>query len=224
MFAGVSTDGGQTWQNLQVSQNASSAILNGGNNTNDYGDYIGLAFSNGFAHLGWTDNSKDIASTNPDSPNFDIGSSTITGLTTGGGGGGGGGAISSIPGDHDTSDAAAQLGVLSGAKSYPNLSLASDGDGLPDYLWARWTAGLNGTFTATVSPAASAGALEVHLFTVKASGALEELQHTDQVVQGTMTVSARMATGEPILVEVKGKEISLGVFGQGAFQLDVNMK
>jgi len=245
IFAALSTDGGLTWApNLQVSQNASSAVLQGGNNGNDFGDYIGLAFNNGVAEIGWADNSADTAATNPDAPNFDIGGDTITipggsngpGPNNGPPGGpGAGGGDRFEP--NETSDRPALLGMIGGPfnaeKQLTGLGVVYHANGLPDYDWYRLTACGNGTFTCTTTPAAGSGPLECHVFTVTAAGALQELKSTNQLVQGQLVVSMNVRNNEPLYVEVKGAEISSGQlggvgpatvqFGQGGYDMDVKL-
>jgi hypothetical protein len=231
IYGALSTDGGATWApNFQVSQNASSAILNGGNSSNDYGDYIGLVFHNGMAHIGWTDNSKDIAATNPDSPNFDIATDTIMIPSSSSNGipnGGGVVSVGDIYEPNSSSDHAALLGLIGGpfntAKQYLQLDILNHANGLPDYDWYRWAANAAGTFTATIAPGSSSGPLEIHLFTVNASGTLVELAQSNQPVQGLITVSTHAVRDEPLYVEVKGMEMLPDQFGQGTYDMAVRL-
>jgi hypothetical protein len=72
VFMAFSTDGGQSWgPDFRVSSGVSNA--KDAQNGIDYGDYIGLSFSNGTAYPAWADNSNDTGD-NPDGSlgSFDI--------------------------------------------------------------------------------------------------------------------------------------------------------
>jgi hypothetical protein len=84
-MAAVSGDGGQTFSaNVRVSSGESDAQspapnppgLNRYGQGNQYGDYTGLAFANGFLYPDWADNSAELAG-NPDRPNFDVAAARV---------------------------------------------------------------------------------------------------------------------------------------------------
>ena len=219
MYAAISTDGGQNWApNIQVSQNASSAILNGGNGGNDYGDYNGLVFNHGVAHLGWTDNSLDVAATNPDAPNFEVATARIDVPS------GSGTTFDDAFENNETSDKAVNFRTIASGASQDFLNLTiSDhkNNHLPDYDWFRWTAGSAGTFTATIDIGASTGDLELHLFTLQGI-TLVELKKTSG--SSTLTLSENLKAGQVILVEVKGMNFAIGKFGQGQYTMNVQLQ
>ncbi|HEV3255509.1 MAG TPA: S8 family serine peptidase, partial [Gemmataceae bacterium] len=103
-----------------------------------------------------------------------------------------------------------------------NLTIANDATGLPDYDWWRWSAGASGTVTAEIS---YLGFLELHLFTVNSNNTLVELGNSvATTASGTLTVSATVTAGEPILVEVKGQNTSLGVHAVGVYSLGLGLE
>jgi hypothetical protein len=92
-FVSASTDGGATFlPNVQVSRGLSDVFHNTGVPPNqfDFGDYYYLDVYNNAIHVVWPDNSTALGS-NPNLPNFDLATATITiGNNNGGGGPGGG--------------------------------------------------------------------------------------------------------------------------------------
>src|SRR5262249_33654688 len=127
-------------------------------------------------------------------------------------GGGGGG---NFPADafepNETSDAASQLGAISGTRTIANLSISNHPNGLPDYDWYRVAEPTAGNFSATMTNV-SGGTLEIHLFTLQGN-TLVELSNSQSAV------SAAFAAGQAILVEVKGANTSFGVMDQATYSL-----
>jgi hypothetical protein len=218
-FATASQDGGNTFlPNVQVSQGPSSAIANP-NNDNDYGDYSGLAFFGGNFYPAWADNSNSTG-TNPDGTlsGFDVMTAKVNVAALA--------SINSFENEtNQTSEKAFNEGVLTTTAAINGEGIAPlVGINWPDYDWYRWTAGQAGIFTATVKISAHVGDLELHIFTVNSQDTLINLGNA--VVPGatTLTVSTSLSAGEPILVEVKGREIAPGLFGKGLYDLDVSLQ
>jgi hypothetical protein len=127
---------------------------------------------------------------------------------------------------NDTSDKASQMGALAaGTTTISNLTINIHPNGAPDYDWFQWTAGQAGTVTAketTTTPGTPTGNLELHLFTLQGN-TLVDLG--DSTAPGTThAVSAVLAAGAPVLVEVKGHETRFGVMDQGEYNLDVTLQ
>jgi hypothetical protein len=78
VYATISTDGGQTvLPNVQVSNGPSDAeAISGGNQTNDFGDYSGLAFYGNKMFPGWADNSRTLGG-NPNLPNLNVATAEV---------------------------------------------------------------------------------------------------------------------------------------------------
>ncbi len=76
LWGTLSTDSGTTWQpNMQISAGTSRAGAQ--SNSNDFGDYTGLAFVGGAFYPIWPDNSTALGG-NPDLPNFDMATARLT--------------------------------------------------------------------------------------------------------------------------------------------------
>ena len=120
---------------------------------------------------------------------------------------------------NDTSDKATQFGVLTDMVTYNGLTIATHPNGLPDYDWYRWSAGATGTFTVNVD-VTQGGDLELHLWTLQGN-TLVELGSTTQSngSPSTLSLSTPVVAGQPILVEIKGRNSSPGVQDQGAYDL-----
>jgi hypothetical protein len=124
---------------------------------------------------------------------------------------------------NSTSDKATNLGTLApGATSVNDLTIG-DINGLPNYDWFRWSAGSAGTVTASITRKAG-GDLELHLFTIDSNNTLIELASDTTPRTATHTVSAAFSAGQVILVEIKGRETSLGVWGQGSYDLTMTLQ
>jgi hypothetical protein len=129
---------------------------------------------------------------------------------------------------NETSDAATNLGTLTTVPQvFEGLTIFDHPNGLSDYDWYRWTAGFTGTVTAKIQVGNNigpgTGSLELHLFTVDSNNTLIDLG--DSVTPGTKTqlVSAAVTAGQPILVEVKGLESSMGVWDQAQYTLIMSL-
>ena len=143
----------------------------------------------------------------------------------GGGGGGGGGGFGQEPEPNQTSDAATDFGTL-GAGAAQGTTVTGEGivplpAGQNDYDWYRWTAGQAGTFTATEMTTAG-GNLELHLFTLQGN-TLVELARSTAAGVSSQALSAAVAAGDTILVEVKGQNASFGVMTQGVYNLSATL-
>jgi hypothetical protein len=77
-----------------------------------------------------------------------------------------------------------------------------------------------GTFTAKMR-VTSGGTLELHLFTTDANNTLIPLGQSQVAAGGDTSVSATLAVGEPIYVEVKGLNSSFGFMDGGSYTLVV---
>ena len=78
-----------------------------------------------------------------------------------------------------------------------------------------------GTFTATVATTAG-GNLELHLFTVQGN-TLVDLGDSVAAPGATRALSAAVAAGQTILVEVKGHETTYGIMDQGTYSLTLTL-
>ncbi|HXG10608.1 MAG TPA: S8 family serine peptidase [Gemmataceae bacterium] len=123
---------------------------------------------------------------------------------------------------NDTSDRAAVMGVLSGTQTLQNLSIRNHPNGLPDYDWFRWTAGTSGAVTVTVTEGIPLSDLELFLFTLQGN-TLVLLASNTTPNANTRSVSATVAAGQVLLVEVKGRNSSLGVMDQDTYELEIGL-
>jgi hypothetical protein len=124
---------------------------------------------------------------------------------------------------NDTSDTAHDFGTMpaNATQDYPHLTIANEPSGLPNYDWFRWAAATGGTFSANLKVTQGGPLLELHLFTLQGV-TLVELAHTQGGSAG-VTLTALVGAGQPILVEVKGVEVSLGVQTQGEYELKLGL-
>jgi hypothetical protein len=224
IFATVSFDGGATFfPNLQIANGASNANLapDPRGSKIGYGDYTGLAFFNNTFYPSWADNS-DSTGNNPDGPLSGMDAMTaqvsVTPLIIG--------IIGQGPEveNNQTSDVATNMGVLTSTASVPNQVINVLPNGFLDYDWFRWSAGQAGTFTATVTLGFHVGDLELHVFTVNAQNTLINLANVVSPGATTLTTSLAVSADEPLLVEVKGRESSFGVWGVAQYSLDVSLQ
>ncbi len=223
-YAGVSIDGGASFlPNFQLQTKPSNAITNetAAGDLNDFGDYTGLVFDQGFMHPAWTDNSAAIAGQNPNPTTMDAATITIRVPVIL--------AQSDVFEPNETSDMAHDFhtlppGVL---EALLNLTVATHSNGLPDYDWFRWSAGGSGTLSVTFSTKVTSAPLEVRLFTVDANNTLVELGSTtssgNTISQGSNTMTVVVAKHEPILIEVKGMNVAPGVFGNGTYNVELGI-
>jgi hypothetical protein len=123
---------------------------------------------------------------------------------------------------NETSDRATDFGLLTGVTQVANgLTIVTHQNGLPDYDWYQWTAGKTGTLTTTLTQAPS-GDLEVRLFTLVGNTLVKLAENvTPSLI--TRSVSANYVAGQVILVEVKGRESSLGVMDQAPYSMSVTL-
>jgi hypothetical protein len=221
IFGAVSFNGGGCWgSNVQISPLPSSAVLNP-NFGNDFGDYMGIAFEDNVFHPAWTDNSGALGITNFTATNMQIATAAVTVPTLLG--------QSDAFETNDTSDRAHNFGdlALNTTQFYNNLRISDHADGLPDYDWFRWNPTSAGTFTVSISVLATDGNLELHLFTVKPDNTLVELGNVSTVGMDpcdfSPTLTTAVTTGEPILVEVKGANSSLGFHDHGIYAMTLQL-
>jgi len=212
-FAAVSHDGGFSFsQNVQVSIGPST-VVNNPNNSNDFGDYTGIAFFQGVFYPVWADNSNSTG-TNPDGKGsgLDMYTAHVT--------------VPPPPpvtlGDdrfepNDTSDRATFLGVLAGTQTFTNLTIDRHANGLFDYDWYRWTAGTTGTFTVDVANIqANGGDLNVRVYTLNAQNTLIQLGSSRKLGGvRSQSVKVQVNAGEPLLVWVYGYNHALGSYDLG---------
>ena len=219
-FGTISADGGATWSaNFQIAAGPSNALrVPGENQTNDFGDYNGIAFASGRLFYSWTDNSPNLIG-NTDKPNFDIATALVT-VGSGGGGGGGGG--SGLPPDiyelNDTSDRATSFGVYAGNTTVRSLTIAAHVNLLPDYDWYSFVAGNSGPFTATIAYVGS-GDLNMRIFTVDANNTLIQLGASLNLHTTFQQVTvAGVPAGMRILVWVYGFN-----FAQASYEMNLTI-
>lgn len=125
---------------------------------------------------------------------------------------------------NDVSSSATNLGTLApGMQTLNGLTVNIHPNGLNDYDWFRWSTATAGTFTASLTIAPALGSIEVHLFTVDGNNTLVELARDVTPGMTTRTVSAPVQTGQVIFVEVKGTNGAPGIFGQGSYDMMVNL-
>jgi hypothetical protein len=118
---------------------------------------------------------------------------------------------------NETSDAATTLNVI-GAEGLTlnNLAIGTGPDGLPDYDWYRFAAGVGGTYSFSLGSGGN-GQLEIRLFRTGGDGSLTE------VAVGNANVSASLAQGEEMFVEVKGASTGVGTYGTSAYSLGITV-
>jgi hypothetical protein len=222
-YAAVSFDGGASFQpNIKLEPAASSARANllAAGDANNFGDYTALDFRNGVFHAAWADNSASLDGQNPEPATMDVATVAVRVPVVL--------AVSDIE-PNDTSDKAHKFGTLPAGllEAVLNQVVVNHSNNLPDYDWFRWSAGANGVLSATFSTAATNGALEMHVFKLGANNTLVELGSTvsggNTSVNGATTLSTTVRQGEQILVEVKGVNSSLGVFGTGIYNVEVGL-
>jgi hypothetical protein len=147
-FLSYSVDGGQTFApNVQVSGGPSNVTGNPplANNGFDYGDFTGIAAFGCTVYPAWADDSNSTGN-NPDGhwKAMDVLTAKVT-LT----------GFASLPDDqfefNETSDTAAQMGLLTGTHTFAGLTLNIHANGLPDYDWYRWTSSGFGTLTVSIT-------------------------------------------------------------------------
>jgi hypothetical protein len=122
---------------------------------------------------------------------------------------------------NETSDQAIDFGTLVGVEFFPNLSISNARTGLPDYDWFRWSAGRTGVFTADITQIAL-GDLELHVFTLVGS-TLVELGNSLTPGLIERSVVTFVTEGQPLFVEVKGRNSTPGVQDQGFYRLNVTL-
>jgi hypothetical protein len=219
VYATASFDGGQTFvPNLKVANGPSNSVtlnpvpLGGSNGPFNFGDYTGLDYNGGILHPVWADNSTSLPGGN--SPMFSMATASVPVSAPAP-------VLAEDPFEpNDTSDKATNFGPLTGSQTYKALTINKHANGLPDYDWFRWSAGAAGTFSASI--AATNGNLELHLFTLSGNTLVELAKDTIKG-QANKGVTAAVTSGETLLVEVKGIELSLGVFGQATYDLGVGI-
>ncbi len=226
-FATVSLDGGLTFlPNIQVARDPSNAVRNT-NNSNQFGEYMGLAFVQGTFYPAWVDNSRTLDG-NPNDIAFEIATAAVRvpGATpTPGGIGGGDGTPIALPDDtlepNDTSDRATNFGALAqGTQTNAGLTIGRHANGLPDADWFRWTTSTAGTVTVTVNYQPPAGGdLHVRVFTLSGQNALVELGSSLNTGVRTQRVSVAIGAGQPLLVWVFGFD-----FAQANYDLSVELR
>lgn len=216
-FITFSYDGGGTFEpNIQISQHASSAIVNPNvpGAANDYGDYQGLDFYSGIARPAWADNSQDLTA-NFDKPNsFDIATTAVQSML-------------SPPEDgyepNETTDKASNLGTLT---SFPmqinNLTISKHANGLYDYDNYKVTMGKPGTLTVTETEEISRGGLELHLFKL-VGNTLVDVGDSTARLPLTRTLSVSVKQGDLIYIEAKGRNYAPGRMGTGFYHLNMSL-
>jgi hypothetical protein len=115
-------------------------------------------------------------------------------------------------------------GLVSGPGSVNDLSIVKHANGLPDYDWYKWTADVTGTFTVTLNEKPGSGDLELHLFKITGTNTLTQVAQNVLPGQTTKSLATTLNAGQPILVEVKGREIVAGSFAQGGYDLNVDLE
>ncbi len=117
--------------------------------------------------------------------------------------------------DNDTSAEATNRAVLGvGTQNYLQLTINRK-NGLPDYDWFRWTAGLSGVATVTTTTT-SGGNIELSLWRLDGN-TLVELSRDARLSVANRAVQAVVTVGQTILVQVKGANTSLGVMDQAVY-------
>jgi hypothetical protein len=122
---------------------------------------------------------------------------------------------------NQTSDTAYNFGALNAGTTFTlnlNLPIGTTKQGLPEYDWYRWTAPSAGTFTATETVVS--GDLEMHLFTLRGN-TLVEVSHSTAPGASSRVLSARLAAGQVIFVEIKGINTGTGAVTRGVYDLSV---
>jgi hypothetical protein len=122
---------------------------------------------------------------------------------------------------NNSSDTATNLGLLTGALSIPNLTIATTSGNLPDFDWFRFTAATGGVFTANVTES-QGGNLEEYIYTLRGN-TLVQLAKDQTLGVNAHSLTVEVGPLEPIFVEVKGRNSGRGVWDQGMYELDVSL-
>jgi hypothetical protein len=218
VFTTISLDGAATFlPNVQVTTGQSdvfthgpAGLLFGDNGLNDYGDYIGLSFTNNQYHIAWTDNSTTLQG-NPGitmdpftAPELDIATATVTVTGTGGTGG------PNLPDDflepNNSPFTASMLGSLSDPQTIANLTINQHADGTFDNDWLLFTAGRLGSLNVSITYFSPVGGdLQLRVFTVNAAGTFVQLGVSRMTGVTTQSLNLhQIFAGEPLFILVNG--------------------
>jgi hypothetical protein len=232
VFAAVSTDGGVTFSpNVQVASGPSNATLNNDTFGNDFGDYLGLAYSHGILYPAWADNSTTLVG-NPSLPNFDIAiaqvigpgaASSSSGSTTGSGSTGGTPFVPRPTDRFDPNENSAEaffFGDLSaGTQTISNLLISRLPNGQIDNNWWRWQAGQSGTFTIQINyQPYTSGDLNLRLFTLNSQNDLVQVGSSQATGVTGQKVSVTVTAGESLYAWVYGFD-----HAEAAYQMAITL-
>jgi Subtilase family/Domain of unknown function (DUF4214) len=118
-----------------------------------------------------------------------------------------------------TSNTAANLGVLTGTEAFTGLAIKNQPDGLPGNQWVEWTAGQSGIFSAQLLyMIAGGGDLNFRLFTLDPSTNLVQLAGATALGVTSQNLSASVTAGETLLLWIYGYDQA-----QGNFSLNVTL-
>jgi hypothetical protein len=108
-----------------------------------------------------------------------------------------------------------------GTLIYQNLITAYTAARLPQYDWYRWEPSAFGTFTANINVTQGQD-VELHLFTLQGNTLIELSNNTAPGVLNK-TLSNLVIPGQVMLVEIKGREVTPGVFTTARYDMTVSL-
>jgi hypothetical protein len=121
---------------------------------------------------------------------------------------------------NDSSDAATDMGVLSGLESFGGLTIKTHANGMVDQDWFKWSVPTAGTFDVNLTNIqAGGGDIQVRVFTLNANGTLTEVASSTLI--GGVSIQGAAAAVPPnstVYVWVYGFN-----FAQGSYNLNVNL-
>jgi hypothetical protein len=129
------------------------------------------------------------------------------------------GTILPAPAWGQTSDTAAQLGVLNaGTVTYEGNAIQNLPNGMPANNWGIWTAGQAGTVSVSLQYTIPGGDLNFRLYTLDANGNLLPIAAGTALGVNDQLASVAVTAGQPLVIWIYGYN-----HAQGAYNLSVNL-
>lgn len=124
---------------------------------------------------------------------------------------------------NETSDRAANMGLLANKQVVDQMTISTHDNGLPDYDWFQWRTGIPGTVTINLSSTSNSGDLELRVYVIDNGGFLHEVAKDATPGVVSRFVAIRFNPGQTFLVEVKGRNTSPGVIDQAHYELFIDI-
>jgi hypothetical protein len=115
---------------------------------------------------------------------------------------------------NDSSDQAHDFGIFpAGMRTFTQLSIFNEADGLPNVDWYRAIAGQDGVFSVAIDYLMFQGSdLHLRLFALDSAGVLHQLDSSRNMNTNHQIVSAVVSAGETVLVWVYGFNHAQGIY------------